>query len=125
MVGKYYSHEWVRKTILQQTDPDIKENDEQIEEETESGEPRWINPAIMQNQEAEEQDQMQQQQIQQTNVKPLANDSDTDATPETDETNKKIRDAEATVALLGKQKNRTMQDETKYKSAVQILAKNK
>jgi hypothetical protein len=125
MVGKYYSHEWVRKTILQQTDPDIKENDEQIEEETESGEPRWINPAIMQNQEAEEQDQMQQQQTQQTNVKPLANDSDTDATPETDETTKKIRDAEATVALLGKQKNRTMQDETKYKSAVQILAKNK
>jgi len=32
-VGKYYSHEWVRKKVLRQTDEDIEEIDEQIAEE--------------------------------------------------------------------------------------------
>lgn len=32
-VGRYYSHEWVRKNILQQTDKDIKEIDKQTQEE--------------------------------------------------------------------------------------------
>jgi hypothetical protein len=31
--GKYYSHEWIRKTILRQSDEDIEEMDEQIEDE--------------------------------------------------------------------------------------------
>jgi hypothetical protein len=31
--GKYYSHEWIRKNVLRQTDEDIEEIDEQIREE--------------------------------------------------------------------------------------------
>lgn len=30
MIGKYYSHEWIRKNILRQSDEDIEINDEQI-----------------------------------------------------------------------------------------------
>lgn len=36
-IGKYYSIEWARKNILQQTDEDIKEMDGQINKERESG----------------------------------------------------------------------------------------
>jgi hypothetical protein len=32
-VGKYYSHEFVRKNVLKQNDEDIEENDEQIQDE--------------------------------------------------------------------------------------------
>lgn len=35
-VGKYYSHEWVRKNILRQTDEDIEEIDKQISDEREN-----------------------------------------------------------------------------------------
>ena len=60
-----------------------------------------------------------------TEQNPLANDEDTDATPETDEKNKKMQSAKATYDLLSKKKNRTLSDEAKLKSATQILAKNK
>lgn len=36
-VGKYYSHIWVRKNILKQTEDDIEEMDKDIEEEKKSG----------------------------------------------------------------------------------------
>tara|TARA_B100001559_G_scaffold126139_2_gene105950 strand:- start:1390 stop:3057 length:1668 start_codon:yes stop_codon:yes gene_type:complete len=36
-VGKYYSQDYVRRTILRQTDSEIKEQDELIEEEIQSG----------------------------------------------------------------------------------------
>jgi hypothetical protein len=134
MVGKYYSHDWVRKSILQQTDDDVEEADKQIAIEDNSQEPRWLNPAILQNEQTLEQGEMMQQQMQQqgqppqqgdTSVKPLANDEDTDATPKTDEKKGKIREAETTIALLKPKTKRSMQDEAKYKSAIQILAKNK
>ena len=35
-VGRYYSQEWVRKNVLQQTEEEIKEIDKQIESETEN-----------------------------------------------------------------------------------------
>ena len=38
-VGKYYSHEYARRFILQQTENDMKEIDEQIK--TEKGDPRY------------------------------------------------------------------------------------
>ena len=50
-VGRYYSAEWVRKNVLQQTDDDIKEIDKQIKKEEQSGvggpsnqEPPEVNP---------------------------------------------------------------------------------
>ncbi len=44
-VGKYYSHEFVRKKILRQTDDEIKTMDEQIE--MESMDPRWQVPIMV------------------------------------------------------------------------------
>jgi hypothetical protein len=125
MVGKYYSQEWLRKNILQQSDTDIEEQDELIEDEANSGDPRWINAQLQQT-------EMMQQQMDgmappegDTEQKPLANDEDTDATPETDEENKKMRKAQSDFDILSKKKNRTLADEAKLKSATQILAKNK
>lgn len=37
-VGTYFSREWVRKNVLQQTDEDIEELDQQIQDEVNSGE---------------------------------------------------------------------------------------
>jgi hypothetical protein len=118
-IGKYYSHEWARKKILHQSDEDIEEMDEQIDEEANSGDERWMSPM-------QQQMQMQGMGDQSQDMNGLADDEATDATPETDQQNQKIREAEATVKLLGAKKaNRSLQDEAKYKSAVQILAKNK
>ena len=40
--GKYYSHEWIRKNILRQTDEDIEQMDEEISEEMDD--PRFAPP---------------------------------------------------------------------------------
>lgn len=114
LLGKYYSHKWARRNILHQSDDVIEEQDEEIKEE--ESDPRWNPPPMDENGNPIEQPQGNQ---------PLASDKDTDATPETDEGNKKIREAEATVKLLGKKDKRSIQDEAKYRSAVQILARNK
>ena len=116
-LGKYYSHEWARKNILQQTDEDIEEQDEQIMEERDSGDERWMNPMDQ---------QMMMDQGQSDEVQPLAADEDTDATPETDNKIRKIADAKTQVNLLSKKKgNRSPQEQSRFKSAVQVLAKNK
>jgi hypothetical protein len=44
MLGKYYSHRWARKNILHQSDDDIEEQDEQIQEE--ESDPRWNPPPM-------------------------------------------------------------------------------
>lgn len=125
MVGKYYSQEWLRKNILQQTDDDIEEQDKLIEEETNSGDPRWINQGIMNNEMMQQQMDGMQPPEGDTEQNPLANDEDTDATPETDEKVRKLQKAKADYNLLSKKKNRSLSDEAKYKSAALILAKNK
>jgi len=124
MVGKYYSNEWLRKNILQQSEDDIEEMDEQIEEETNSGDPRWINAQLQQT-------EMMQQQMEGpeqpdgTDQNGLADDEATDAGPEHDEKQGKLQSAKAKYDLLKKKKNRTLKDEADLKSAAQILAKNK
>jgi hypothetical protein len=40
--GKYVSHAWIRKHVLRQTEQDIEENDEQMEEELDD--PRFAAP---------------------------------------------------------------------------------
>ena len=114
LLGKYYSHKWARRNILHQSDDVIEEQDEEIKEE--ESDPRWNPPPV---------DSMGNPIEQPQGVQSLASDEDTDATPETDENNKKIREAETTVKLLGKKDKRSIQDEAKYRSAVQILARNK
>jgi len=112
MVGKYYSHEWVRKEILKQSDDMIEEMNEQMDEE--SKDPRW-NMEMMQP----------------TGDEMPADGQDTQAPQEADDedsgddTAKKIQDAQKTYDRLSKMKYRTIQDESKYRSAIQILARNK
>jgi hypothetical protein len=130
MVGKYYSQEWLRKNILQQTDDDIEEMDKQIQEEEASGDQRWMTP---------EQQMMQQQEmmgqgmpgeppagpngdIQQSAA---AGDDDVAVDPEHDQQTRKMQQAKSTYNLLSQKKNRTLADEAKLKSASQILSKNK
>ena len=36
-IGKYYSNDWVRRNVLRQTDEEIKEEDEKIEQEIADG----------------------------------------------------------------------------------------
>jgi len=46
-IGKYYSSQWVRKKVLRQTDADIIEMDEQIQQEIQDGiipDPNAVDP---------------------------------------------------------------------------------
>jgi hypothetical protein len=134
MVGKYYSQEWLRKNVLQQSEDDIKEMDDQIIAETESGDPRWINITVLQNEQMEQQMNMPMGPDGQpmpggaqgeTDQQPLADDEATDAGPEHDQQTKKMQQAQATFDLLQQKRNRTLSDEAKLKSVTQILARNK
>lgn len=112
LLGKYYSHKWARRNILHQSDDAIEEQDKEINEE--ESDPRWNPPPT---------DPMGNP-IDQDDGTPSADVSADDAPPD-DDNAKKIREAEATVKLLGKKDKRSIQDEAKYRSAVQILARNK
>jgi len=128
MIGKYYSHEWARKNILQQNDEDIEEQDKEIKEETDSGDKRWMNPMdqqMMMNDQDPNAPFGEGEEKGDTEQNPLANDEDTDATPATDEQNKKMQQAKAKYNLLKNKKNKTLKDIADYKSVAQILAKNK
>ena len=111
--GMYYSHEWIRKNVLHQSDDDIQKNDEQIFEENNSGDVRWVNATIEQNAQFVQQQQAQDQQSQQVD-------------PEQMNKMEQVRQAMVLVDQM-KQKgkaNRSMADESKYKQAVQLIAKN-
>jgi len=116
IAGQYYSHQWVRRNILKQTDQDIAEQDAEISKEQNTNDPRWYNAVIEQNaqmmQQQAEADQQQHQGQQ----------------PPTEQDNKmeEVRQAMLLVKqmkLKGVQ-NRSMQEQSKYKQAVQIVAKN-
>jgi hypothetical protein len=116
MAGKYYSHEWIRKNILKQSDDDVTEQDAIINEENAAQEPRWINPAIEQNVQLIAQHNAQMQQIGSEQQQP---------SPEDQNKYEQVRQALMTVEQMKKKgKNRNMQDESNYKQAVQIVAKN-
>jgi hypothetical protein len=119
LLGKYYSHQWARRNILQQSDDDIEEQDKEINIEMELGDPRWMSP------EQQQQAMMDQQQNQDPNQNA---DGDVDANSSINpDQAQKVRQAEITIKQM-KQKgvaNRSIQDESKYKSAIQILARNK
>jgi len=112
--GKYYSHDWIRRNVLQQTDVDIEEQEVQIAAENQSQDPRWMNPMIEQNAM-----QMQQQQAQQ--------DGGQEASPEDQNKQEQVRQAMIFIKQMkqkGSPANRSIQDQSKYKAAVQIVAKN-
>jgi hypothetical protein len=131
MVGKYYSHEWVRKNVLNQSDDDIADNDKEIKIEnnmSEQGQSRWINPAIINNEMLLQQQEMQDQQMQMAQdqqMQPGAEGS-LGGDPEMAQKMEQVRNAQIIVDQMKKmpKANRTMADESKYKAAVQVLAKN-
>lgn len=116
---KYYSHNWIRKNVLRQTDKDIIEQDQMIAAENQTQDPRWINPIIDQNQQmrmatAQQQDAAQQQQS---------------AGPQTPEEQNKYEEVRQAMIFVQQMKergvqNRTTQEQSKYKQAVQLIAKN-
>ena len=121
MTGKYISHVWVRKNVLQQSDDDIANMDQEITAENQSQDPRWLNPTIEQNLQMMQQqaaaEQQQQQQLQAGQQQP----------PEDEDAQRReaVRQAMVTVDQMKKKKgNRSMQDEAAYKAAVQVVAKN-
>lgn len=124
MAGKYYSHKWVRKNILQQSDDDIEQMDNEIMLERNAQDPRWFNPVVEQNTQM-----MQPQQQASPEQQPAAPGLETTSSTEGDPVRDKmeqIRQAQIVVDQMKKKKgNRTLQDQAKYKAAVQIVAKNK
>jgi Bacteriophage T4-like portal protein (Gp20) len=125
MVGKYYSHEWIRKNVLQQSEDDIEKMDAQINVENQTGDPRWVNPAIENNIQLQQQQNIAAQQASAIQQPPQ---QEGQQPPQDEDAQKKeaIRQAMVTVDQMKKKKgNRTMQDESKYKAAVQVVAKNR
>lgn len=115
---KYYSHNWIRKNVLRQTDEDISEQDQYIAAENQTQDPRWINPLINQNVQMELQTQQMSQAAQQAS-----------GPPPSEEDNSKVEEVRNAMIFVDQMKergvqNRTTQEQSKYKAAVQIIAKN-
>lgn len=126
MAGKYVSHEWIRKNVLQQSDDDIGMQDQIIGKEEQSGDPRWVNPMVAQNEQMQQQQQQQQQDQEQNQAQQTQDQGDQDDTDGNDR-KKEIRDAVVFVDRMkkrGSPSNRTTQEQSKYKSSVQLIAKN-
>jgi hypothetical protein len=116
MAGKYVSHAWIRKNVLLQSEDDIEMQDAYIQMENQSGDPRWINPLIMQNEQMAADQQGGGQQ-------------DQGGEPASDEDRQKLEDVRQAMILVKQMKekgveNRSMQDQSAYKAAVQVIAKN-
>ena len=109
MAGKYYSNEWIRKNVLQQSDDDIEEMDAQIKKEENSGDPRWVNPMLA-------------QQPPETTADDQTNPNDMDATESNDPEVAPNPD-ENRLQQLAAMPNRSLQDEAEYKALQQKLSK--
>jgi hypothetical protein len=136
MAGKYYSHEWIRKNILQQSDEDLKKMDREIKEENSANDPRWVNPAIEQNiqlvNQIQQQQAMMQQQAGQQPGQPGAQPGQDQGAQQDDGQDpaqklEALRQAQIFIQQMKNRgvNNRSMQDQSKYKAAVQLIAKNK
>ena len=133
IAGMYYSHEWIRKNVLKQTDADIEIEDKQINSENKTQQPRWLNPNILANQQAMDQEQQMQQQqqdqaaAQQQGLDPNQPGQDPGQDPQLQQKITELQQAELFVKQM-KEKgaaNRTMQQEAQYKSALQKIRANK
>ena len=116
MAGKYVSHAWIRKNVLLQTEDEIEMQDAYIQMENQSGDPRWINPLIMQNE-------------QMLSDQQGGGQEDQGGEPASDDERGKleqVRQAMITVKQMKERgvENRSMQEQSAYKAAVQLIAKN-
>ena len=117
MAGKYISHQWIRKNVFQQTDEDIQAEDQIIAAEMQSGDPRWVNPMIMQNEQFQQQTAAASQQQQQAPEEQPSEEND------------KLEQVRQAMILVKQMKekgveNRTAREQRNYKAAIQIIAKN-
>lgn len=115
LIGRYYSIDWARRHVLQQTEDEIEEQDQQIEEEGSA--PDMMQPP----------DQMggppgMDQPGGDVNKAPT-NDKAEDS-PD-DSKLAKVRRAKVRYKLLMKKANKSNQDEAELKSLAQVVAKNK
>jgi len=129
LLGKYYSYEWARRTILHQSKEDIEEQDSKMEEEENSGDPRWINQELQQQmmqQQDQDQSNQQQDQDQQPDQNLYASGASTNE-PSEATTNERKSKAQATIDRVSAMnpKLRTLKDTADYRSALQVIAKNK
>jgi hypothetical protein len=117
MAGKYISHQWIRKNVFQQTDDDIQTQDQLIAAEMQSGDPRWVNPMIMQNEQFQQQAAATQQQQQ------------APAADEEESQDNKLEEVRRAMILVKQMKekgpdNRSSREQSAYKAAIQVIAKN-
>ena len=126
MAGKYVSHEWIRRNVLQQSDDDIGMQDQIIMREEQSRDPRWVNPMVAQNEQMQQQQEQQQQDQEQGQAQQPQDQGDS-GDADGNERVKEIRDAMVFVDQMkrrGSPSNRTTQEQSRYKSSVQLIAKN-
>lgn len=116
---KYYSHNWIRRNVLRQTDEDIAEQDQLIAMENQTQDPRWINPMIDQNMQMRMATSQQQGAAQQP-------DQAGPQSPEEENKYEQVRQAMLFIQQMKQRgvENRTTQEQSKYKQAVQLVAKN-
>jgi hypothetical protein len=125
MAGKYYSHKWVRRNVLQQTDTDIDQMDGEIGQEQQMQDPRWFNPMVAQNDEQ----MSQMSQAQGGEDQASGGNSEPEGGGSRDENAdklRKIQQAQRDIDMLETKKGRrTPQEETRYRSLLQVVAKNR
>jgi hypothetical protein len=111
-VGRYYSVKWARRNVLKQTEDEITEQDEQIEEEGSA--PDMMSP-----------DQMGADGLQQPGGPVQPGSGDADVPPQEDEHVAKVRQAKVKYKMLMQKANKSLQDQAELKSLAQVVAKNK
>lgn len=111
MIGTYYSKDWARKNILQQTEDDIEEQDKQIEEEM--------------PEEAEQPPPDQDQDLQQSDSAVPTDSQEKAAPSDKDDKLTRVRKAKVRYDMLMRKENKSLQDESELKKVSQIIAKNK
>jgi hypothetical protein len=114
-IGRYYSVQWARRNVLQQTEEEIEEQDEQIEEEGSA--PDMSQPP----------DQMGAGGPQQPGgpMNQGSGDADAASTPADDDKVGKVRAAKVKYRMLMQKANKSLQDQAELKSLAQVVAKNK
>jgi hypothetical protein len=108
MIGRYYSNNWIRKNILKQTEDDIEEMDEQIEEEM-----------------AEQQEQMGMEGGGPMDQQGGGGQGGGGGAPQAQSgTNEKLRQAKVVYQQLKDKKPKSKDEYSKLQQAVQVIAKS-
>jgi hypothetical protein len=118
LFGRFYSYEWGRRNVLHQADDDIEKQDEQIE--LEAQDPRWDGA-----QDPDADQERQQGPDAQSAAGSRNEGGDSNRGPDPEKV-KAIKEARQVIKKMEERgtENRSIQDEAKYKSALQVIAKN-